>query len=174
VCASLALHQLDFFQLSFRGSRSWVTLLQIPLGIYLVMNFRLTGNSLLTRYATELQLRTQIAALRPYLSDNGRLVSADYNATLHLHGYIDVETFVYEMLVNAGAVNPEPLRRDLASQAFSTILLFQNLETGRYDLGPEITRLPTAQMDEIRKHYKLVAHIPGPYVDGIYVYKPAP
>ena len=43
VCTSLSLHALDFFSLSFRRTRTWVTLLQLPLGVFLVVNARTTA-----------------------------------------------------------------------------------------------------------------------------------
>jgi len=36
----------------------------------------------------------------------------------------------------------------------------------------ELLDLSDSQLDEIRKHYRSVAHIPGPYLGGVFVYKP--
>jgi hypothetical protein len=51
------------------------------------------------------------------------------------------------------------------------VVLFDDFNHPDPDRDIEISRFPAPQMDEIRKHYKLVAHIPGPYVDGLFVYK---
>ena len=56
LCASLSLHALDFFSLSFQRSRTWVTLLQLPLGVFLVVNCRTTVNLLLMRFVGEQQV----------------------------------------------------------------------------------------------------------------------
>lgn len=171
LCACVALHELNFFALVFSGSRAWVTLLQAPLLIHLLLNLQIEAHILSGRISKEKQLRNQISALRPYLADGGKVISADYNAMARLHGRMDVEPQVYRMLLSTGVVDPEPVRRDLAASAFSTVLLF---EDARQKENPdlEIPSLPEAQIEEIRKHYRLVDHLPGPYVAGIYVYKP--
>jgi hypothetical protein len=66
------------------------------------------------RIFKEKQLRHQIAALR---------ISADINSMARLHSRVDVEPQVYRMLLGAGVVDPEPVRRDLAASVFSTVLL---------------------------------------------------
>ena len=171
LCACVALHELNFFALVFSGSRAWVTLLQAPLLIHLVLNLQIEAHILSGRISKEKQLRKQITALRPYLADGGKVISADYNAMARLHDRMDLEPQVYRMLLSTGVVDPEPVRRDLAASAFSTVLLF---EDARQKENPdlEIPSLPEAQIEEIRKHYRLVDHLPGPYVAGIYVYKP--
>ncbi len=170
LCACVALHALNFFPLCFSGSKCWITLLQVPLAVHLILNFRITTNVLLTRIAVEQQFRSELAALKPYVT--GRLLSTDYNAAERLRGALEVEPLIYGLLVRAGAVDPEPVRRDIAAQVFSTIILFE--DTG--DPAPvrdlEVSTLPPAQLTEIRLHYKLAAHIPGPYRDGVYVYQP--
>src|ERR1043166_14555 len=173
LCACLALNALDFFPLTFRGSKNWITLLQIPLAIHLVVNFRITENLLLTRFATEQLFRTQVAGLAPYAADGGRLLSTDFNAMARLRGYIEVEPLIYKLLAGAGVVNPEPLRRDIAAEKFSTIFLFQDVHEHDANLDVEVSTFLPEQTQEIEKHYKLVAQIPGPYLNGIYVYKPA-
>jgi hypothetical protein len=82
-----------------------------------------------------------------------------------------VEPLIYKLLVAGGAVDPEPVRRDLAASAFSTVLLFEDVHQ-EPDKNLEIPTLPAAQIEEIRKHYRLVDHLPGPYLAGVYVYKP--
>jgi hypothetical protein len=66
-------------------------------------------------------------------------------------------------------IDPEPVRRDIASGVFSTILLMQDVNHPDAAASVEISTLPAAQMEEVRRHYKLVEQIPVP---GIFVYKP--
>jgi len=171
LCAVVALDAVDFFHLVFRGSKSWVTLLQIPLAIHLVLNFRMTEPFLLGRFAKEQQFRMQVAAERPYLADGGRLLSADMNSAARIRGRLEVEPLIYTLLVRAGRIDPEPVRRDIAAQAFSTIVLYRDVNRP-FDSSLELLALTDAQLDELRRHYRITAHIPGPYLDGIYVYKP--
>ncbi len=172
VCTSLSLHALDFFSLSFRRTRTWVTLLQLPLGVFLVVNGRTTASLLLMRFAGEQQSRAEIAAIQSTLADGGRVLSADYNVVVRLRGRLDVEMAFYNLLVSVGAVDPEPLRRDIAASVFSNIILVEDVRTDHSPLDIEISTLPAAQLAEIRKHYRLVKRIPGPVLDGIYVYQP--
>lgn len=175
LCAAIALDELDFFSLVFQGSKRWVTLLQIPLAVHLAVNLRIGANLAVSRYGNEQAFRTQIAALRPYLGDRGRLLSSDYNSMARLRGEIEVEPLIYSELVDAKVIDPEPVRRDLAARKFSTICLWTDVFSPaelNNPMGDEIANLPAAQLDEVRKRYKLVAHIPGPYLDGLYVYKP--
>jgi hypothetical protein len=170
LCACVALHAIDFFPLSFAGSKHWITLLQIPLAVYLVVNFRMTANLLLQRVAVERAFRAEIAALRPYV-DSGQLLSTDYNASIQFRGGMEVEPLIYGLLVKAGVVDPEPLRRDLAGEKFSTIILLQDVDHPA-PVDAETSRLPDAQLTAIRAHYRLAARVPSPYSTGIFVYKP--
>ncbi len=172
LCASAGLHSLDFFRLSFLRSRAAVTLLQAPLGLFLVVNLCATSLVVLKRVVGEQQSREVVAALRDSLADGGRVLSADYNASVRLRGRLEVEMAFYHLLVESGVVDPEPLRRDLAASAFSTVLLLEDVRTPHAPLDMEISSLPAAQLNEIREHYKLVKHVPGPALDGVYVYKP--
>jgi hypothetical protein len=165
------LHALDFFPLVFLGSKCWITLLQIPLVIHLVLNFRITGPFLAARFAREQQFRQETATLRPYLADNGRVISTDIDVMAHLRGGLEVEPLIYTILVRGGRIDPGQVRHDIADSAFSTIILYQDLSRP-FDSDPELQSLPAAQLDEIRNHYRLVRHIPGPYLDGVFVYKP--
>jgi hypothetical protein len=171
LCACVALHELDFFALLFSGSRVWITLLQAPLLIHIILNLQIEALSLSGRISKEKQLRNQIAALRPYFADGGKVISTDLNSMARLRGRLDVEPLIYKLLVAGGAVDPEPVRRDLAASAFSTVLLFQDVQQ-KPEPDLEIPTLPASQLEEIRKHYKLVHHLPGPYLAGVYVYKP--
>jgi len=172
LCACATLHALDFFPLTFAGSKRWITLLQIPLAIHLILNFRITKNQLLTRFAVEQQFRPEIEALRPYFA-SGRVPSTDFNAIIRLRGEMEVEPYIYRQLVNAAVVDPEPVRRDIAAQAFSTIVLFEDLTHPGPELGLEVSSFPPMQLEEIRRHYRLVAHLDSPYPGGVFVYQPA-
>jgi hypothetical protein len=169
VCACVALHSLDFFRLSLLGSKTWITLLQIPVALFLVVNYRITARQLVTRLAGEPAARAEIAALAPYLADGGRVLCADYNALVRLRGRIDFEMFIYHTMVDAGVVDPEPVRRDIAAGVFSTIVLMEDIDHPVPDLSGELSTLTPPQMKEVRSHYQLVEHIPGSVV---YVYKP--
>ena len=172
LCASLSLYATDFFRLSFLRCNAGVTLLQLPLGVFLVVNYCTTSSMLLMRYMLERQTRVEVAALQSSLADGGRVLSADYNAVVRLRGRLDVEMLIYHLLVDAGVVDPKPLQRDLAATAFSTVLLLEDVRNYEAPLDAEISTLPPAQLDEIRKRYTLVKHVPGPAMDGVYVYKP--
>jgi hypothetical protein len=172
LCSTLSLHSLDFFSLTFRRTRTWVTLLQLPLGVFLIVNYRTTVPALLMRFAGEQQSRAEVSEVQSTLADGGRVLSADYNAVVRLRGRLDVEMAFYNLLVSAGAVDPEPVRSDIAASAFSTIILMEDVGTPHPPLDVEISTLPAAQLEEIRKHYRLVKRIPGPVLDGMYVYKP--
>ncbi len=172
LCTSLSLDALHFFPLTFERTRTWVTLLQLPLGVFLVVNCRTTATLLLMRVVSEQQSRVEVAAVRSSIADGGRVLSADYNAVVRLRGRLDVEMAFYNLLVSVGAVDPEPLRRDLARSAFATVILMEDVNTPHSPLDAEISSLPAAQLEEIRKHYTLVKRIPGPVLDGMFVYKP--
>lgn len=170
VCACAALHSIDFFGLLFRGSKSWLTLLQLPLAVFLVVNFRITLRDVITRAGGEQLARSEISTLRPLLADGGRVLAADYNAMVRLRGRMDVEMLIYKLLVDAQLVNPEPVRRDIASTAFSAILLMEDVNHRDPAASVEISSLPAEQLDEVRRHYELVKYVAVP---GIYVYKPS-
>jgi hypothetical protein len=172
LCTSLSLHALDFFTFSFRRTRTWVTLLQLPLGVFLAVNYRTSAALLLSRFAGEQQNRIEVAAIANSLADGGPVLSADYNAVVRLRGRLDCEMAFYNLLVSAGAVDPEPLRRDIAAARFRTIILLEDVRTDHPPLDIEISTLPAAQLAEIRKHYTLVQRISGTVLDGTYIYKP--
>jgi len=173
VCTSLTLNALDFFSLTFQRKRTWVTLLQLPLGLFLMVNYRTTVPALLMRVAGEQQSRAEVAAIQSSIADGGRVLSADYNAMVRLRGRLDVEMAFYNLLVSVGAVDPEPVRGDIAASAFSTIVLMEDVRTDHHPLDVEVSTLPAAQLAEIRKHYTLAKRIPGPVLDGLFIYKPA-
>ncbi|MEP7354401.1 MAG: glycosyltransferase family 39 protein [Acidobacteriota bacterium] len=173
VVAGVGLHQAEFFQKFFRGSQHWVTLLLLPLGVHVWIGARVGVNMLLTRVATEQMFRSEIDGLRQYVPASGaKVLSTDFNASARLHGRMDVEPLIYGLLVKAGRVDPEPVRRDLEHAAFSTVILDHDVFKPNASDDLELTALPPAQLDEIRRHYQLVAHVAGPYMDGAFVYKP--
>ncbi|HLW76681.1 MAG TPA: glycosyltransferase 87 family protein [Bryobacteraceae bacterium] len=172
ICSSVALDALNFFPLIFSRSRSWLTLLQLPLAIHLVQNFRIAENLLVTRAVTEQLFRAQTTALSPYLGDGRPILSSDFNALARFRGVMDVEPFIYSQLVKSGVIDPEPVRRDIADRAFSSILLYEDLNVPNPDRDPELTTFTETQLDAMRAQYRIVAHVPGPYQDGIFVYKP--
>ncbi|HYL34871.1 MAG TPA: hypothetical protein VEV17_03035 [Bryobacteraceae bacterium] len=168
LCACIGLHSLGFLREVFSGSKRALTLLQLPLAVFLVVNYRVTFRNALERFAAEQGARVQTEALRPYISAPGPVISADYNALIRVRGHLDVEMFVYKMLVDGGAVDPRPVQRDIAAGLFSAIVLFQDIQHDTSTPPPEVSTLTPAQIQEVRRHYKLTRHI-----SGVYVYQPA-
>lgn len=173
LCACLSLHALDFFPLYLSGSKKWVTLLILPLGLYALQNIRVAATGVLQRIAREQSFRTQVAALNPYLAGSGPILSTDSNALVHAKRRFEVEPLIYRLLVEAGRIDARPVLADLDRARFQTILLYENLAANP-DTDPEFPRLTAAQSDSVRKHYRMVKHLPGPYLDGVYVYQPMP
>ena len=174
VCAAIGLHQIDFFKLYFSQSKSWITLLLIPLALHMAIGYRVSANVLIARLANEKLFRAEVEQLRPFVPPTGGLVlSTDFNAMVRLRQRMDVEPLIYNLLASAGVIDPEPVRRDLAHEAFSTLILSEDVFQNHPIAGPEIGTLPASQLEEVRKHYRLVQHIAGPFLDGVYVYQPA-
>jgi hypothetical protein len=173
VCSAVALHEIDFFRLYFTQSKSAVTLLLLPAAVHLAVGYRVAPNLALFRVAIEHAHRLEIEALRPYVPATGGLVvSTDYNAMVRLRQRLDIEPLIYTLLVSAGAVNPEPVRRDLERGAFSTVILGQDVfGAGITDL--EVGTLPQSLLDEIRQHYRLAARLSVPLFGDSFVYRPA-
>ena len=173
VCAAIGLHQIDFFRLYFERSRSWITLLLIPLALHVVIGYRASANVLLARLVNEKLFRAEIGQLKPYIQPSGGLVlSTDFNAMVRLRRRMDVEPLIYNLLVSVHRIDPEPVRSDLARGAFSTVILSEDVFQPRQFGDAEIGTLPDTQLDEVRRHYRLVQHVPGPFLDGVYVYRP--
>jgi 4-amino-4-deoxy-L-arabinose transferase-like glycosyltransferase len=173
VCTALGLHEMDFFRLYFGRSKSWITLLLLPLAVHVAMGYRISANVLLARLANEKVFRAEIEQLRPLIPPTGGLVlSTDFNAMVRLRQRMDVEPLIYNLLATAGVIDPEPVRRDLASGAFSTVILSQDVFSAEAVTDREIGTLPAKQLEEVRRHYRLAQHIPGPFLDGVYVYRP--
>ena len=145
ICAAVALHQVNFFHLYFVGSKSAVTLLLLPAAVHLAVGYRVAPNLVLFRVALQGARRSQVEALRPYVPAKGGLVlSTDYNAMVRLRQRLDIEPLIYTLLVSAGRVNPEPVRRDLARGAFSTVILGQDVSSGESITDLEVGTLPPA------------------------------
>ena len=174
ICAAVGLHQLDFLNLYFRGSKSWVTLLVLPLAVHIVVGVRVASNMFVARVMNEQLFRAEVTALQPHVAaEGGRVLSTDFNAMVRLRHRMDIEPLIYGLLVNAGLVDPEPVRRDLERGAFSTVILHEDVFHPQSAGNRELAALPASQLDEIRRHYRLAAHVPGPFLDGVYVYEPA-
>jgi hypothetical protein len=172
LCACVGLHALDFFPACLRGRKTWITLLQLPLAIHVVLNLRIAEHNLETRVLHEQQFRSQLEALNRSIGSQGRVLSADVDAMVHLRGWLEVEPLIYKLLVAAGRVVPEPLRQELAEGRFAAVVLYEDVGQATRDRDLEMPTLPDAQIAEIREHYTLAEHIPGPYLHGVYVYKP--
>jgi len=173
ICAAIGLHQVKFFDLYFERSKSWITLLLIPLALHIAIGYRVSANTLLGRLMHEKLFRAEIEQLKPYVPPSGGLVlCTDFNAMVRLRQRMDVEPFIYTILVSAHVIDPEPVRRDLARGAFSTVILSEDVFQPERLQGANIGTLPPSQLDEVRRHYRLVRHVPGPFLDA-YVYQPA-
>ncbi len=170
LCAAAGLEALGFFDFLFSGRRTWITLLQLPLAIHMVLNFRITIPFLVSRIVKEQMFRSQVAALQPLVPVSGRVLSTDLNAMVRLRGRLDVEPVIYALLVQAGRIDPQPLERDLAAGAIPTVVLYWDLSKP-FRSDPKNPGLPEAQLAEVHKRYRMVRHIPGPYLDGVYVYQ---
>ena len=115
-----------------------------------------------------------MSALAPYFAKcPGWVLSVQIDPLLKFKRPLRVEPLIYTLLVDAGRVDSEPVRRDLAARKFRLLVLFEDLSApaGR-ERDVEIPSLPKSALDEVRRHYRLVARIPGPYLRGDYVYEP--
>jgi hypothetical protein len=174
VCMAIGLHQMDFFSLYFGQSKSWITLLLIPLALHMAIGYRVSANALLARLVNEKQFRAEVEQLRAFVPPTGGLVlSTDFNAMVRLRQRMDVEPLIYNLLASIRMIDPEPVQHDIAGGAFSAIILSEDVFQKQSIAGPEIGTLPASQLDEVRKHYRLVRHIAGPFLDGVYVYQPS-
>jgi hypothetical protein len=127
-----------------------------------------------SRVASELAARAQLEELRPYVQPSGGLVlSSDYSSMVRLRQRMDVEPLIYGLLVRAGAVDPEPVRRDLIRGAFSAVILTEDISQPPQDSFLEFIILPASQRAAIRQHYRLVKHISGPFERELFVYQPS-
>jgi hypothetical protein len=165
--------ELNLFDLVFRNSRSYITLLQGLVVLFMVQNYRIAIPDTIARYLKENIFRAEMAGLDPYLKKaNGKIFSVDLDPIALSRGRLDVEPLIYGLLVSAGRIDPEPVRRDLAAAAFPLVILYEDVDHPIPDASLEIARLQPVHLAELRKHYHLVDHINGPYLGGIYIYQP--
>ena len=172
LCACLSLYALGFYGFCRSRGKTWIALLQLPLAIYVLLNLRIFESVVAMRVVNEQQFRSQIAALERTIGRQGRVLSTEIDAMVHLRGRLEVEPLVYSMMVAAGRSDPKPLYHELIEARFSDVVLYEDVHDRIRDRDPEIPTLPDAQIEAIREHYTLVEYIPGPYLNGIYVYKP--
>jgi hypothetical protein len=176
LCAGWSLHELRFFPECFRGSPKPVTLLQAPFLVYVLLNFVISGKILASRVLEEGMRRQEYEALRCYLEPaGGRVISVQLDPLVQSGRPIEVEPLIYTLLVKAGRLDVEPVRRDLSGKKFSLVILYEDLSKSGLsaDRDPELPSLPPAALQAIRENYKLLRHIPGPLLDGDYLYIPA-
>lgn len=173
VCTCAGLVELNFFDLFFHNSKSWITLMQLPVAVFLLLNYRIAVPDTIGRYWKENMFRAEMAAVEPYLrNSSGRIFSTDLDPVVRFRGRLDIEPLIYGLLVSAGRIDPEPVKRDLANADFPLVILYEDIDHPIEDASLEIARLQPMHLAEVRRHYRLVDHIPGPYLGGIYVYQP--
>lgn len=173
LCGALALERLRFFPLLFAGDKSWVTLLQIPLLFHVVLNGAVTGKVALQRVGRDLARQDQFASLAPLLDPSSRLLSVEIDPVLQTGRLIEVEPLIYTLLVDAEMSDPKPVLDDLRQGRFDRVVLYENVfDKDRPDLGPEAPSLPPAHLLAIAEEYVLLQHVPGPLMNGVYVYAP--
>jgi hypothetical protein len=143
----------------------------MPLVLHLVVNALLTARVVAERALLDSYKKQETALLKPFVDRPGRVLSVQYDSLVQYRGRIEVEPLIYNLLVRAGVIDPEPLRRDLAARQFATIILAEDLFAPAPPLEDlELGRLPAAQTNEIRKNYLLVKHVERP--SSVYVYEP--
>lgn len=173
LCAAFALDRLRFFPLLFAGDKGWVTLLQIPLLFHMVLNCAVTGKVAFQRVLRDLDRQDQFAALTPLIGQSNRLLSVEIDPLLQTGRLIEVEPLIYTLLVDAGMSDPKPVLEDLRQGRFDRVLLYEDVfDKDRGPLGLEAPSLPPEHLEAIAKHYALLQHVPGPLMDGVYVYGP--
>jgi hypothetical protein len=102
------------------------------------------------------------------------VISVQIDPLLQMGRPIDVEPLIYTLLVEVGRTDPEPVRRDLADRKIAVVVLYEDLFSKDTTLGDqEVPTLPAPLLEEVRKHYRLAQHVPGPLQNGTYVYLPA-
>ncbi len=175
LAAAWSLDRLQFFALLARRDPGWVTMLQVPLLLHLVLNSGVAVQSSLVRVARNQMAQRLTEGLAPWLDPaRGRLLSVEIDPLLHAGRPLEVEPLIYTLLVDAGVTDPTPVRQDLAGGGFSTVLLYQDLTDAAAPApSPELPSLPAAQLEIVRQRYRLAAHIPGPLANGVYVYERA-
>src|SRR5262249_12570435 len=155
------LDRLDFFPSLFRGDRSAIPLLQLPLLLYVVVNLAIMAKTLVSRIAIEPLHRQELAVLRPLLENApGPVISMQHDSLLQVRGRIDAEPELYaapryiapwaESRLPRGSVtigkdglsDPEPMRRDLEDGRIPLVILYEDI-FGSQPLTKAIEDLPT-------------------------------
>ena len=173
LCSGLARDRLHFFPLLFAGDKGWVTLLQIPLLFHIVLNCVVTGKVAIQRLGSDMARQEQYTELLRHISTPGRLLSVEIDHLLQSNRPIEVEPLIYTLLVDAEMADPGPVLRDLQEGQFDNVVLYQDVtDRGRVALPAEVPNLPSEHLQVIRYRYRLVKHIPGPLLGGIYLYDP--
>jgi hypothetical protein len=175
VAAALVLEESGFFQAVIENRKTWVTMLQIPLLLFVGLNLTLTVRTVAERGLLDSLTTKATNELRPYLgSHKARVLGGSYDTLRQLRGSIEVETLIYTLLVDAGRIDPTPVLKDIEAGRFDTILLPIDLAvTERPDwLNDEVNPLPKSHLNAIRKRYRLVKHLDGAFLNGDYIYEP--
>ena len=103
----------------------------------------------------------------------GRVVSVEIDPLLQSGAKLRVEPLIYTLLVDAGLSDAHPVEQGLADHAFGAILLYENLfDADRERLPIEAPSLPKHQLELVAENYVLRAHVPGPFLGGLFVYVP--
>ncbi len=175
LAVGVGLDQMGFFSAVISNRRTAITLLQIPIVLHVALNLTLTARTTAERAVFDSAKTAEIEALRPYWGiTKSRVLGGNYDATQQLRGRIEVETLIYTLLVEAGRVDPGPVLRDIEAGQFDTIMLPFDATAGPKPtwLNAEVTPLPRAHLDAVRKHYRLVKHLDGAFLNGNYIYEP--
>ena len=200
LCAGWTLDRCDFFPRLFRGDRGPITLLQLPLLLYVIVNLGIAAKTIVTRVAVEPVRRQELAALRPYLENaRGPVISMAVDPLLQTIGRIEIEgelTGAPKFKVSPsdnelpsramnvakrGLSDPEPIRRDLEDGKIPLVILYEDifgLQPVTASIGEArgghrfLPTLPKAHLDTMRKRYRLVRHVPGPLAEGNFLYQP--
>ncbi|MBS1831857.1 MAG: glycosyltransferase family 39 protein [Acidobacteria bacterium] len=173
ICTAISLHLLAFHSHVFRGSKAWITLLQLPLLIHVVNNVRIMIPFFQSRVVQEFEMDDYARRLKPYYASGDRpVIAMDFNSLIRSRGKLDVEPLIYTILVNAGRIDPEPMRKDIEAGAIPVIMLHQDLAKPNLT-DPEIPSLPAPLLAAMRNRYEYAGFVPGPYFGGVYVYRPA-
>jgi hypothetical protein len=173
MCAASTLDCLNFYPSLFSGRRTWVTLLQLPLMLHVGLNLLLTGRTVAERAIFETYKGQETVALKPFVERPGRVFSGQYDSLVHYRGRIEVEPLIYSLLVQSGLTDPTPVTRDFEARRFATVILGGDVFAPAIPLSREaleLSSLPEAQLEAIRRNYRLVKQVDGP--NTVYIYEP--
>lgn len=95
LCAAVSLARLRFFPSLFESRQNAVTLLGLPLLLYLVLNLALSVGASVNRWALAPVKRAEREALGPYLSaSRGRVITTSPEHLVHFGGRFEVEPLI--------------------------------------------------------------------------------